>query len=473
MSGSAGSSGFLCNVAIGNASMSNVTGSNIGCNVYVGADTAAFGTGSNNVAVGFCSQRSNCGSGNTSVGTASLAINTGNNNVAVGLNAGCALSSTAACNILIGAGAGCLPSVGALTGCGNVIIGINKGLPTPTGDNQLVLGGWLTGCSTLAIKPAAGIMDSGNSTGTAGQVLTSNGSNALVWGAPAAATPTVAGIVRGFLDVLNCNTGLGSNALLSIGFTGGTVNTAVGTNALCSLTSGNGNTAVGVNALCSNAVSNSNSAFGWGSMRSNTNGTNNTAIGINSMLFSTSGGDNLAAGAGALVNNSSGGRNTAAGYCALSANTTGSGNVMVGGMNSAGTYAPVFNPTTENNRVMIGSTATTNAYVQVAWTVVSDARDKTNVTALPVGLNFVNQLNPVSFQFKESRECDTATGPIRYGFLAQEVLAVEGEKPVIVDTEVPESLKITNDHFNAVLVKAIQELSAKVEALEAKLEANG
>jgi hypothetical protein len=118
----------------------------------------------------------------------------------------------------------------------------------------------------------------------------------------------------------------------------------------------------------------------------------------------------------------------------------------------------------------MGSNAVTNAYVQVAWTVVSDARDKTNVTALPVGLDFVNQLNPVSFQFKESRECDTAIGPVRYGFLAQEVLEAEGENPVIVDTEVPESLKITNDHFNAVLVKAIKELSAKINTLEAEIK---
>ena len=81
--------------------------------------------------------------------------------------------------------------------------------------------------------------------------------------------------------------------------------------------------------------------------------------------------------------------------------------------------------------------------------------------------------NPVSFQFKESRECDTATGPVRYGFLAQEVLAAEGENPVIVDTEVPDHLKVTNDHFNAVLVKAIQELSAKVDSLERKLATNG
>jgi hypothetical protein len=141
-----------------------------------------------------------------------------------------------------------------------------------------------------------------------------------------------------------------------------------------------------------------------------------------------------------------------------------------GAYRSDGLSCQVFNLTTENDRIVMGSTAVTNAYVQVAWTVVSDARDKTNVTALPVGLDFVNQLNPVSFQFKESRECDTATGPVRYGFLAQEVLEAEGENPVIVDTEVPESLKITNDHFNAVLVKAVQELSAKIDTLEAEIK---
>jgi hypothetical protein len=147
-----------------------------------------------------------------------------------------------------------------------------------------------------------------------------------------------------------------------------------------------------------------------------------------------------------------------------------------GGFTSGGLVSPVFTITTENDRIAMGSTAVTNAYIKVAWTVTSDARDKTNVTALPVGLDFVNQLNPVSFQFKESRECDTATGPVRYGFLAQEVLEAEGETPVIVDTEVPEHLKVTNDHFNAVLVKAIQELSAKVDSLQAELntlKANG
>ena len=77
---------------------------------------------------------------------------------------------------------------------------------------------------------------------------------------------------------------------------------------------------------------------------------------------------------------------TALGLNAGYGNTTGSGNIYLGGNNNAGTYAPVFSGTTENNRVVMGSTSVTNAYIQVAWTVVSDARDKTNFAPVPHGL---------------------------------------------------------------------------------------
>jgi hypothetical protein len=40
---------------------------------------------------------------------------------------------------------------------------------------------WLTGTSTKAIKPGAGIIDCAGSCGTVGQVLSSNGSNAIEW----------------------------------------------------------------------------------------------------------------------------------------------------------------------------------------------------------------------------------------------------------------------------------------------------
>jgi hypothetical protein len=129
----------------------------------------------------------------------------------------------------------------------------------------------------------------------------------------------------------------------------------------------------------------------------------------------------------------------------------------------------VFNVTTENNRLVMGHNTITNAYVQVAWTVTSDARDKTNIAAVPHGLAFVNQLNPVSFQFKTSREDDTPNGNKRYGFLAQDILALEGDDPVIIDNEVPEKLKYQGESLVPVLVKAVQELSAQVQALQAEI----
>ena len=165
----------------------------------------------------------------------------------------------------------------------------------------------------------------------------------------------------------------------------------------------------------------------------------------------------------------SGLHNLAVGKNALSSLTSGSGNVQVGGINSSGTYAPVYNITTESNRVVIGSSAVTNAYVKVAWTVVSDSRDKTNITKLPLGLNFINKLKPVSYQYRLERNSDEAVGGVRYGFLAQDVLKVEGKNPVIVDKSNPDCLTFNETALIAVLVKAVQELSAEVETLKAKL----
>jgi hypothetical protein len=169
------------------------------------------------------------------------------------------------------------------------------------------------------------------------------------------------------------------------------------------------------------------------------------------------------------MNTAGGSGNTFIGTFAGCNNTTGGGNVYIGGFTSGLSYSPVFSALTANNRVAIGSTSVTNAYIQVAWTVLSDARDKTNVTALPVGLDFINKLNPVSYQFKESRECEVPQGPVHYGFLAQEVLEAEGENPVLIDVEDPEHLRITNDNMNAIFVKAIQELSEIVTELRQEL----
>jgi hypothetical protein len=114
----------------------------------------------------------------------------------------------------------------------------------------------------------------------------------------------------------------------------------------------------------------------------------------------------------------------------------------------------------------MGHTGVTNAYVQVAWTVVSDARDKTEIETLEKGLDFVDQLNPVSYKFRKDRDTEEANGKKRYGFLAQEVLEVEGDDNVIVDTEDLDKLKMTHEELIPVLVKAIQDLKAEVDSLK-------
>ena len=120
----------------------------------------------------------------------------------------------------------------------------------------------------------------------------------------------------------------------------------------------------------------------------------------------------------------------------------------------------------ESNRIVIGNTSSTNAYIKIDWTVVSDLRDKTNIGTVPHGLNFVNQLNPISYQFKKSREDDTPHGELRYGFKAQEILALEGDNPVLVNNENEDSLKLTSAYLVPVLVNAIKELKARIETLE-------
>ena len=136
-------------------------------------------------------------------------------------------------------------------------------------------------------------------------------------------------------------------------------------------------------------------------------------------------------------------------------------------MNNANTYAPVFDVTTENNRFVAGSTAVTNAYVQVAWTVVSDARDKTDFAPVPHGLEFVTKLKPTTYRYKANRSDTEGHGPLRYGFKAQDVLELEGDNPIIVDTEDLEKLKLNDQSKIAVLVNAIQELKAELDAYKA------
>ena len=250
---------------------------------------------------------------------------------------------------------------------------------------------------------------------------------------------------------------------------GNFANTRFGKFTLGANTSGSENTSFGYSTLGGTITGNWNTAIGSQALYNNTAGSNNTAVGQKA-LYGFTGTNNTAIGAGAMaVFSGTGGYNTALGDRAMFNAQSGSGNIGIGSITSAGTYAPVLDITTQNNCISMGHTSISSAYIQVGWTTVSDARDKVNFAPVPHGLDFVNGLNPIAYQFKVSREDDTPNGPVRYGFKAQEVLALEGNSPVIVDNKDAEKLRFTETYMIPILVNAIQELTARVAALEARV----
>lgn len=263
---------------------------------------------------------------------------------------------------------------------------------------------------------------------------------------------------------------------------------AVGSGALSSTTSGSKNVAIGTNAASSTTSGSKNVAIGDNSLKDNTTGANNIAVGCEDTLFqNTTGNSNTAMGSLALRANTTGGTNTAIGVSALSLCTTGANNIGIG--NGAGTIGSPFFLSTESNRVIIGNGSITNAYIEVAWTVTSDARDKTDVVPISHGLDLIDRLNPVIFKWdKRSKywvmddagnviDRPTPDGTHKEdqpfaGFLAQEVQQAIEEvgftDQVIVDTEQLDSWKIKETALIPVLVKAVQELKARIEELEAR-----
>ena len=262
------------------------------------------------------------------------------------------------------------------------------------------------------------------------------------------------------------NTALGTSSLFRN--TTGSSNTASGVSALQNNTTGNFNTAIGTDALLNNTTGNDNTASGVRTLKNNTTGSSSTAIGVDALFNNTTGILNDALGVSALQNNTTGICNTALGVSALQSNTTGSGNTAINPRSASNSFSPVFNPTTENNRFCMGSTSVTNAYIQVAWTVVSDERDKAEFAPVPHGLDFVNKLCPIAYRYKMNREDEVGHGPVRYGFPASQVLGLEGDNPVIVDNEDSEKLRMVETSLIPVLVNAINELTARVAFLEGK-----
>jgi trimeric autotransporter adhesin len=123
------------------------------------------------------------------------------------------------------------------------------------------------------------------------------------------------------------NTAVGSNALTDD--TTGAYNVAVGSGALANNTTGQQNMAVGAEALLNNN-GNFNLAIGFRTGYLNTTGSRLTGIGAAALRNNTTASDNTAIGATALRENSSGEQNTAVGSSALANNLAGGDNTAIG-----------------------------------------------------------------------------------------------------------------------------------------------
>ncbi len=125
-----------------------------------------------------------------------------------------------------------------------------------------------------------------------------------------------------------------------------------------------------------------------------------------------------------------------------------------------------------NGKLYFLDTDSTLCYLDqnsTSWEGFSDSRWKKNVSTISGGLDKVNALRGVNYKWNvASKKSDTTTN--RVGFIAQEVKDIipeavgQAESPSHNDDELYYSVK--DSSLIPVMVEAIKELSAKVEALE-------
>lgn len=261
------------------------------------------------------------------------------------------------------------------------------------------------------------------------------------------------------------------DSIASVGFAQPfTINTADS----YSVSDGQNNILIGTDAgaAINSAAADDNTVIGAGAGSSLTSGKFNTFVG-------RSAGNNLANGHSCIAI----GRN-----CTLS-NTGVSNQIVIGiGIAAAG-----------NGLIRIG---TASGHIQndfeanATWAWTSDERIKKNISDLSVGLDFVNALRPVSFEYRQRDDLDgsendairDAIGPIdeegnelggrrpgtSIGFVAQEVKSAidsYGIDSISGDWGVGEDgiQTVGQTAFIPSMVKAIQELSSTVDTLNARI----
>ena len=406
----------------------------------------------------------------------------GTSNYRAGVNAGDTIASGGNYNVTIGDEAG----TALTTGDGVVAIGF-EALKTEDAN------GTTTAIGYQALKVQnAGAESNNTAVGYQAGLATNTG-----------VFSTFIGSKAGTANTTGQNTFVGGQA--GQGNTDGTNNLGIGVNALQSNTTGDFSVAIGHFALQTQNITNGaagyNTAVGHNAGNDITTGTNNTIIGANAGDAMTTGASNTfvgisAGGVGVVTgNNNVGVGNSAGNNITSGASNTCIGNdsglaLTTGGQNSCIGHEANAASSGANNSFTLGNgDITTLRCNDTSISSLSDERDKTNIQDLPTeaGLVLINALRPVTFHWdrrdwyedgksdgskiKTDFDKDVANSGLRQGFIAQEVAAavkgikaLEDDKIVLDDNadkfEFAPAKLITN------LVKAVQELSAKVKALE-------
>ena len=390
----------------------------------------------------------------------------------------------------------------------NLIIGEEAGTTLTTGDDNTLMGykagnNLTTGSLNVAIGREALFSEQG-------------GSGSIAIGSYALYSQNISGSEGSVTN--NLNTAIGINAGYNI--TTGSANIAIGADAMYNNSLQNGCVAIGNSALYSMKID-----AGWNfDDFVGRPSAGNTAVGEEAGFLSTTSldstfiGSRAGKGTGPCVGNF----NTFIGSNAGSRiNGFADNNILVGAFAGSDFNGTANELTTGDNNIMIGNksdfsvsdaqdqiiigsslvgTSDTRVHIgngtshiyndfnsNATWTHSSDERQKTNIQDDILGLNFINNLRTVTYTNKSPSEFpeewqaydpeDTEPmggGNIIHGFIAQEVK--EALDKVGCDTfggwDInPDGRQgVSFEAFVMPLVKAVQELSAKVSELEAKLE---
>ena len=315
--------------------------------------------------------------------------------------------------------------------------------------------------------------------------------------------------VSGTDDAADYNTAYGRGALddittgdknVAIGYGAGSdVSTGgdqvfIGVNAGNATTTGTNNVAIGNQAYYQPDTEGHNIAIGTSALAGPiAGGEHNIAIGVTSGDAITSGDNNVLLGSNAGTAITTGSLNTAMGVAAMANVTTGSSNISIGNsanmgaVDSANAICIGIDISAASNDFVFGkaSNAVTNDFdTDANWSRSSDVRKKREIYDQELGLDFINYLRTVRFQWKPSNEFpkewndyneenNMNTDAIMHGFIAQEVKAAldkhasDNDKKFSGWKEGDDGMQHTSrEMFVIPLIKAVQELSAQVSTLQ-------